>query len=181
MDEHEITSKVKETIKSKVGEVQIYNIQKLRDLKLGDPNKLPYSHRILLENLLRNLDGKHVKVDHLLSICQWDSKSDLISEVPYIPTRVLLQDFTGVPSVVDLAALRSAVKRAGGNPSDINPKIPVDLIIDHSVQVDYYGSKDARGFNEKIEMERNHERYKFLKWAQSEYKNFRVVPTSRGI
>ena len=181
MDEKEIKSKVKETIQSKIGKVLIYNIQKLKDLNLGDPNKLPYSHRILLENLLRNLDGKHVKMDHLLSVCQWDSKSNLISEVPYIPSRVLLQDFTGVPSVVDLAALRSAIKRAGGNPSDINPKIPVDLVIDHSVQVDYYGSKDARELNEKVEMGRNHERYKFLKWAQSVYKNFRVVPTSRGI
>jgi len=181
MDEKEIKLKVKETIKSKVGEVLIYNIQKLKDLNLGDPSKLPYSHRILLENLLRNLDGKRVKMDHLLTVCQWDSKSNIISEVPYIPSRVLLQDFTGVPSVVDLAALRSAIKRAGGNPSDINPKIPVDLVIDHSVQVDYYGSKDARELNEKVEMGRNHERYKFLKWAQSVYKNFRVVPTSRGI
>ena len=181
MDEKEIKSMVKETLKTKTGEILIYNIQKLKDLKLGDPNKLPYSHRILLENLLRNLDGKRVKMDHLLTICQWDSKSDVISEVPYIPSRVLLQDFTGVPSVVDLAALRSAMKRAGRNPSDINPVIPVDLVIDHSVQVDYYGSKNARELNEKIEMERNQERYKFLKWAQSEYENFRVVPTSRGI
>jgi len=181
MDEKEIKLKVKETIKSNVGEVLIYNIQKIRGLELGDPGKLPYSHRILLENILRNLDGKLVKMEHLLSVCQWDSKSDLISEVPYIPSRVLLQDFTGVPSVVDLAALRSAIKRASGDPSDINPTIPVDLIIDHSIQVDYYGSKDARELNEKIEMERNRERYKFLKWAQSVYKNFRVVPTSRGI
>lgn len=181
MDEKEVKSKVKEIIKSKVGNVLIYNIQKLKDLKLGDPGKLPYSHRILLENLLRNLDGKRVKMDHLLSVCQWDSKSDLIREVPYIPSRVLLQDFTGVPSVVDLAALRSAIKRADGDPSEINPKIPVDLVIDHSVQVDYYGSKDARELNEKVEMERNHERYKFLKWAQSIFKNFSVVPTSRGI
>ncbi len=181
MDEKEIKSKVKEIIKSKVGEVLIYNIQKLKDLQLGDPNKLPYSLRILLENLLRHLDGKRVKMDHLLTICQWDSKSDIISEVPYIPSRVLLQDFTGVPSVVDLTALRSAIKRAGGEPSDINPKIPVDLVIDHSVQVDYYGSKDARELNEKVEMDRNQERYKFLKWAQAEFKNFRVVPTSRGI
>ena len=181
MDETEIKAKVKETINTKVGNVSIYNIQKLKDLGLGDPNVLPYSHKILLENLLRNLDGKLVKIDHLLSICQWDSKSDIISEVPFIPSRVLLQDFTGVPSVVDLAALRSAITRAGGDASAINPKIPVDLVIDHSVQVDYYGSKNARDLNEKVEMERNHERYKFLKWAQSVFKNFRVVPTSRGI
>ena len=181
MDETEIKSKVKEIIKTKLGNVSIYNIQKLKDLGMGDPNTLPYSHRILLENLLRNLDGKRVKMDHLLSVCQWDSKSDIINEIPYIPSRVLLQDFTGVPSVVDLAALRSAIRRADGDPSEINPKIPVDLVIDHSVQVDYYGTKDAKELNEKVEMERNRERYKFLKWAQSVYKNFRVVPTSRGI
>ncbi|MHA2087097.1 MAG: aconitate hydratase AcnA, partial [Promethearchaeota archaeon] len=181
MEEEDIKFTVKEIIKSNLGSVLIFNIQKLEDLNLGDPNKLPYSHRILLENLLRNLDGERVKTEHLLSVCQWDAKSDIISEVPYIPSRVLLQDFTGVPSVVDLAALRSAIKRADGDPSEINPKIPIDLVIDHSVQVDYYGSKDAKELNEKVEMERNRERYKFLKWAQSVFKNFRVVPTSRGI
>ncbi len=181
MDETEIRSKVKEIIKTKLGNVSIFNIQKLKDLGMGDPNTLPYSHRILLENLLRNLDGKRVKVEHLLSLCQWDCKSKIIIEIPFIPSRVLLQDFTGVPSVVDLAALRSAVKRAGGDPSKINPTIPVDLVIDHSIQVDYYGTKDAIKLNEKKEMVRNRERYTFLKWAQEIFHNFRVVPTSRGI
>ncbi len=181
MDEAEIKSKVKEIIKSKLGNISIFNIQRLKDLDLGDPNKLPYSHRILLENFLRNLDGKRVKTDHLLSLCQWDCKSKIMSEVPFIPSRVLLQDFTGVPSVVDLAALRSAIKRAGGDPSKINPLIPVDLVIDHSIQVDYYGTKDAIKLNEKKEMERNRERYALLKWAQEVFHNFRVVPTSRGI
>jgi aconitate hydratase len=143
MDEVEIKAKVKETIKTKQGKVTIFNIQKLRALDMGDPNDLPYSHRILLENLLRNMDGKRVRADHLFSLCQWDCKSKNMSEVPFIPSRVLLQDFTGVPSVVDLAALRSAVNRAGGDPSRINPIIPVDLVIDHSIQVDYYGTKDA--------------------------------------
>jgi aconitate hydratase len=181
MDELDIKSKVKETIDSKLGKVTIFNIQKLRDLDLGAPNKLPYSHRVLLENLLRNLDGKRVKVDHLLSLCQWDCKSKIMSEVPYIPSRVLLQDFTGVPTVVDLAALRSAMKRGGGDPAKINPVIPVDLVIDHSIQVDYYGTKEAIVLNEKKEMERNRERYTLLKWAQNTFQNFRVVPTSRGI
>jgi len=181
MDELEIKSKVKEVIKSKLGKVTIFNIQKLRDLDLGDPNKLPYSHRILLENLLRNLDGKRVKIDHLLSLCQWDCESKIPTEIPYIPSRVLLQDFTGVPAVVDLAALRSAMKRVGGDPSRINPIIPVDLVIDHSIQVDYYGTKDAISLNEKKEMERNRERYTLLKWAQEVFQNFRVVPPSRGI
>ncbi|MFW9819205.1 MAG: aconitate hydratase AcnA [Candidatus Thorarchaeota archaeon] len=181
MDEKEIKEKVKETMQSKLGNVTIYNIQKLKELDIGDPNTLPYSHRILLENFLRNLDGKRVKTNHLISLCQWDCKSEISSEVPFIPSRVLLQDFTGVPAVVDLAALRSAIKRAGKNPSQINPIIPVDLVIDHSIQVDFYGTKDAIKLNEKKEMERNRERYMLLKWAQEVFHNFRVVPTSRGI
>lgn len=181
MNEKEIKSIVKETIKSKLGTISIYNIQKLKDLNMGDPNTLPYSHRILLENFLRNLDGKRVKIDHLLSLCKWDCKSTMLNEVPYIPSRVLLQDFTGVPSVVDLAALRSAMKRLGGDPSRINPVIPVDLVIDHSIQVDHYGTNNAIRLNEQKEMERNRERYTLLKWAQEVFQNFRVVPTSRGI
>jgi aconitate hydratase len=181
MDEKDIKKKVKETLKSKLGNVTIYNIQKLKDLDMGDPNTLPYSYRILLENFLRNLDGKRVKTNHLLSLCQWDCKSEILSEVPFIPSRVLLQDFTGVPAVVDLAALRSAMKRAGRDPSKINPVLPVDLVIDHSIQVDYYGIKDAIKLNEKMEIQRNRERYMLLKWAQEVFHNFRVVPTSRGI
>ncbi|MFW9876573.1 MAG: aconitate hydratase AcnA [Candidatus Thorarchaeota archaeon] len=181
MDEKELKLKLKETIKSKLGEITIFNIQKLKDLDLGDPNKLPYSHRILLENIIRNLDGKKVKIEHLLSLSQWDCKSNHMSEVPYIPSRVLLQDFTGVPAVVDLAALRSAMKRTGKDPSKINPSIPVDLVIDHSIQVDYYGTNEARELNEKKEMARNQERYTLLKWAQEVFQNFQVVPTSRGI
>ena len=181
MDEKELKLRVKDTIKSKLGKVTIFNIQKLKELDMGDPNTLPFSHRILLENFLRNLDGKRVKIDHLLSLCQWDCKSNIMSEVPFIPSRVLLQDFTGVPSVVDLAALRSAMKRLGRDPSRINPIIPVDLVIDHSIQVDFYGTNKAIELNEKKEMERNRERYTLLKWAQEVFQNFRVVPTSRGI
>jgi aconitate hydratase len=181
LEEKEIKSKTKEVIDTELGKVAIYNIQRLRDLNLGDPSKLPYSHRILLENLLRNLDGKMVTKDHLLSLCKWDCKTNIKSEIPYIPSRVLLQDFTGVPAVVDLAALRSAMQRGGRDPSKINPVIPVDLVIDHSIQVDYYGTEDAREKNEEKEMERNRERYTLLKWAQAVFKNFRVVPTSRGI
>jgi len=181
LEEKELKSKTKELIDTKLGKVAIYNIQRLKDLNLGDSNKLPYSHRILLENLLRNLDGKMVTKDHLLSLCKWDCKTIIKSEIPYIPSRVLLQDFTGVPAVVDLAALRSAMQRGGGDPSKINPVIPVDLVIDHSIQVDYYGTEDAREKNEEKEMERNRERYTLLKWAQAVFKNFRVVPTSRGI
>jgi len=181
VDEKEIKLNVKETLESRLGNVTIYNIQKLKDMDMGDPNTLPYSHRILLENFLRNLDGKRVKTEHLLSLFQWNCKSKIMSEVAYIPSRVLLQDFTGVPAIVDLAALRSAMKRAKKDPSRINPIIPVDLVIDHSIQVDHYGTKDAIKLNEQIEMERNRERYILLKWAQEVFTNFRVVPTSRGI
>jgi len=167
--------------KERLGKVYIFNILKLEDLKLGNVRKLPYSHRVLLENILRNMDGKLVTKEHLMALCNWDSSKETNSEIAFIPSRVLLQDFTGVPAVVDLAALRSAMERAGKDPSKINPLNPVDLIIDHSIQVDYSGSPDARKKNEAIEMERNKERYVLLKWAQEQLENFRVVPTSRGI
>jgi aconitate hydratase len=181
MKEIEIKSKVKEIFNTSLGAVSLYNIIKLEELGFGKIEKLPYSLRILLENILRNLDGKIITKDHLVSLTSWDRESLKVQEIPYIPSRVLLQDFTGVPAVVDLAALRSAIKRNGDDPNIIDPIIPVDLVIDHSIQVDYYGKKDARELNEKKEMERNEERYTFLKWAQSVFNNFRVVPTSRGI
>ena len=132
-----IQSKSIEKLPTSLGEVKIFNIQKLEEQGLGNISKLPYSHRVLLENILRNLDGKLVTKNHLMAMCEWNCKSETPSEIAYIPSRVLLQDFTGVPAVVDLAALRSAMKRAGKNPGDINPLNPVDLIIDHSVQVDF--------------------------------------------
>ncbi len=178
---HTIQSKTKETLPTSMGKVQIFNIRKLRELNLGKVERLPFSHRILLENILRNLDGKLVTEDHLNAMVNWDPISDNPSEIAFIPSRVLLQDFTGVPAVVDLAALRSAMKRAGKDPGDINPLNPVDLIIDHSVQVDFSDSKDACEKNEAIEMERNRERYVLLKWAQKQLKNFRTIPPSRGI
>jgi aconitate hydratase len=177
----DISNQIKEKIESGFGVVSIYNIQKLADLGLGDIKKLPYSLRILLENIVRNLDERIITKDDVLAFTKWEPNSKVKKEIAYLPSRVLLQDFTGVPAMVDFAALRSAMKRAGGVPSKINPIIPVDLIIDHSIQVDYYGSLDALKLNEKKEFERNYERYLFLKWAQSVSDNFRVVPTSRGI
>ena len=176
-----ISIKVKETLNTERGTVKIYNLKKLKDLGLGDVNNLPYSLRILLENVIRNYDGRIVTEEDIKALAEWIPNSKDIREIPYIPSRVLMQDFTGVPAVVDFAALRSAMERAGGNPSEINPVIPADLVIDHSIQVDFYGTENALKLNEEKEMERNKERYILLKWAQSKLDNFRVVPTSRGI
>jgi len=179
--EIEIQEKLKEKINTKDGSASIYNLKKLKDLGFGNIDKLPYSLRILLENIIRNLDGEVVTEENFLALSTWVPNQKEKKEIPYIPSRVLLQDFTGVPAVVDLAALRSALKRAGGDPDKINPLIPVDLVIDHSIQVDYYGTNDALKLNEEKEFERNYERYLFLKWAQTVFNNFRVVPTSKGI
>ena len=181
MNEIDIQDKLREKINIKEGTASIYNLKKLKALGFPDINKLPYSLRILLENIIRNFDGEIVTEENFLALSTWVPNQKEKKEIPYIPSRVLLQDFTGVPAVVDLAALRSAVKRAGKDPDKINPLIPVDLVIDHSIQVDYYGTNDALKLNEEKEFERNYERYVFLKWAQTVFNNFRVVPTSRGI
>src|SRR3954469_2351130 len=149
---------------------------------LGDVSRLPFSLKVLLENLLRYEDGGHtVSVDHIKSLAGWlkDKKSD--AEINYRPARVLMQDFTGVPAVVDLAAMRDALKSLGGNPQKINPLSPVDLVIDHSVMVDSYASSTALQKNIDIEFERNGERYQFLRWGQVGFNNFRVVPPGTGI
>jgi len=181
MNEVEIQNKLREKINIKDGTASIYNLAKLKDIGYGNIDKLPYSIRVLLENVIRNLDGEVVTEENFLALSKWVPNQKDKKEIPYKPSRVLLQDFTGVPAVVDLAALRSAVKRAGGDPDRINPLIPVDLVIDHSIQVDYYGTNEALKLNEEKEFERNYERYMFLKWAQTVFNNFRVVPTSRGI
>nr|WP_193366946.1 aconitate hydratase AcnA [Pelagibius marinus] len=149
--------------------------------EIGDVSRLPYSMKVLLENLLRYEDGSSVTVDDIRAIGQWlkDKRSD--REIAYRPARVLLQDFTGVPAVVDLAAMREALTKLGGDPRKINPLSPVDLVIDHSVMVDNYGSDDAFKKNVAMEFDRNGERYSFLRWGQSAFDNFRVVPPGTGI
>jgi len=142
--------------------------------------KLPFSIRILLENIMRNYNGFSVNEEHFKTILNWKPKPDS-KEIPYLPARVLMQDFTGVPSVVDIASIRSEVGRKGKNPEKINPQIPVDLIIDHSVQVDYFGTSYAYQKNVELEYHRNSERYSLLKWADSSFKNFRVLPPGMGI
>ncbi|MBS1984119.1 MAG: aconitate hydratase AcnA [Bdellovibrionales bacterium] len=143
--------------------------------------KLPFSLKVLLENMLRREDGVVVKKADVDAILNWNPKAEPNHEIQFMPGRVVLQDFTGVPCVADLAAMRAAVKRLGGNPQRINPLQPVDLVIDHSVQIDHYGSSQAIGYNAHLEFERNKERYEFLKWGQSAFKNFRVVPPATGI
>ncbi|MGT2711175.1 aconitate hydratase AcnA [Streptococcus oriscaviae] len=141
---------------------------------------LPYTIRILLESLIRKEDGVDVTKSHILNLISYQAQSPL-GEVPFKPSRVILQDFTGVPVVVDLASMRDAVVKYGGNPELINPEIPVDLVIDHSVQVDYFGSSDALNKNIELEFERNMERYQFLKWAEQSFENYRAVPPATGI
>lgn len=143
--------------------------------------KLPYSIRVMLEAVLRGCDGFTVTPENVEQLAQYDPKSPLRAEIPFSPARVLLQDFTGVPAVVDLAAMRSAMARAGGDPSRINPRVPVHLIIDHSVQVDYFGIPEALQLNSDHEFRRNRERYEFLRWGQQAFDNFYVVPPASGI
>ncbi|WP_439551719.1 aconitate hydratase AcnA [Falsiroseomonas sp.] len=149
--------------------------------KIGDVTRLPYSLKVLLENVLRFEDGRSYTVDDAKAVAGWLEKGSSTKEVPFRPARILLQDFTGVPAVVDLAAMRDALSTLGGDPRKVNPLVPVDLVIDHSVMVDVSGTKDSLQKNVDIEFERNGERYEFLRWGQSAFANFRVVPPGTGI
>lgn len=162
-------------------DIGIFRLSALQDQGIGQIDKLPYSIRVLLESVLRNCDGKVVTEDDVRNLANWNAASPAKVEIPYKPSRVVLQDFTGVPAVVDLAAMRSAMSRLGGDPEKINPLIPVDLVIDHSVQVDRFGSNDALALNVELEFKRNRERYEFLRWGQKAFDNFRVVPPNVGI
>lgn len=172
---------VRETFDTGNGKAGIYRITKLEDNQFGNVSKLPYSIRILLESVLRNCDGYVVREEDVRALASWKAESPAKVEIPFNPTRVVLQDFTGVPAIVDLAAMRSAMQRLGGNPRKINPLIPVDLVIDHSVQVDRFGSSSALQLNVDLEFLRNQERYQFLRWGQQAFDNFRVVPPNVGI
>ncbi len=159
-----------------------YRLGSLTEQGVGNIDRLPFSIKVLLENVLRKLDGYVISEDHVRQIANWNAENpDQNQEVPFMPARILLQDFTGVPVVVDLAALRQAVDRLGGDPEKINPLVPVDLVIDHSVQVDTFGREDALHVNTDYEFKRNEERYEFLHWATKAFENFRAVPPSTGI
>lgn len=162
------------------GKANLYSLKKLEELGYGNISKLPFTIRILLESVLREHDGYTITEDDITKLANYNAK-DPKGEIPFKPSRVVLQDFTGVPAIVDLAALRSAMERMDGNPTSINPQVPVDLVIDHSVQVDEFGQEYAFMHNVEKEFERNRERYEFLKWGQKAFDNFRVVPPGRGI
>ena len=172
---------VRGTFDTGSGTAGIYRLSKLAEAGLGDPARLPYSIRVLLESVLRNCDGFVVTQDDVRNLASWEAASPAKVEIPFKPARVVLQDFTGVPAVVDLAAMRSAMERLTGDPKKINPLIPVDLVIDHSVQVDSFGSDGSLQANVDLEFQRNKERYEFLRWGQKSFDNFRVVPPNVGI
>ncbi|MGA3005022.1 MAG: aconitate hydratase AcnA, partial [Acetobacteraceae bacterium] len=148
---------------------------------LGDISRLPVSLKVLLENVLRFEDGRSYTVEDAKSVAGWLANASSTKEVPFKPARILMQDFTGVPAVVDLAAMRDGIIRLGGDPAKVNPLVPVDLVIDHSIQIDVFGTADAPAKNEELEFERNGERYRFLRWGQDAFNNFRVVPPGTGI
>ncbi|CAG9621882.1 aconitate hydratase AcnA [Sutcliffiella rhizosphaerae] len=158
-----------------------YSLQALENAKVGNVSRLPYSIKVLLESVLRQVDGRVITKEHVENLAKWGTDEQKDVDVPFKPSRVILQDFTGVPAVVDLASLRKAMADLGGNPDKINPEIPVDLVIDHSVQVDRAGTADSLDFNMKLEFERNAERYKFLSWAKKSFDNYRAVPPATGI
>ncbi|MFC4893005.1 aconitate hydratase AcnA [Pseudofrancisella aestuarii] len=177
----DIKNIAKVEIEDKGKKYSLYSLKKL-NAELGkDVSRLPYSIRVLLENQLRNIDGYKVKEEDMHKVLDWDAKSKDRPEIPHMPARVVMQDFTGVPAVVDLAAMRKAIKDAGGNPDKINPLVDTAMVIDHSVQVDYYGTKTALAQNVAKEFERNGERYSLLKWAQTAFDDFVVVPPGMGI
>lgn len=168
-------------LKSAAGDFTIYSLPKLIAAGIGDVATLPFSLRVLLEACLRNVDGFVVGEEDVVSVAEWNAEAPKQVEIPFKPGRVVLQDFTGVPAVVDLAALRAAMVRMGGDPKKINPLVQCDLVIDHSVQVDQFATPLALQYNVDKEFERNQERYQFLKWGQRAFQNFRVVPPATGI
>lgn len=171
---------VRTTLESGGKSYAYYRLGGLEEQGLGDISKLPFSIKVLLEAAVRQFDGRAITTEHVKQLANW-AKGREDKEIPFIPARIVLQDFTGVPVVVDLAAMRDTVKKAGGDPKKINPLVPVDLVIDHSVMVDAFGSPEALEYNTKVEFERNEERYRFLRWAQTAFDNFRAVPPGTGI
>jgi aconitate hydratase len=159
----------------------LYSLPALEEQGIGKISRLPISIRIVLESVLRNCDGKKVRRKDVETLANWNARSPANEEIPFIVARIVLQDFTGVPLVVDLAAMRSAVKRLGGDPKIIEPLVPVDLVVDHSVQVDFFGSAKALQLNLEMEFKRNRERYQFLKWGQQAFKTFQLIPPGIGI
>src|SRR6266704_1894439 len=162
-------------------EAFLFSLPALEEQRVGKISRLPVSIRIVLESVLRNSDGEKVRRKDVEALANWNAKSPANEEIPFIVARIVLQDFTGVPLLVDLAAMRSAVQKLGKNPKIIEPLVPVDLVVDHSVQVDFAGSAEALQKNLEIEFQRNRERYQFLKWGMQAFDTFKVVPPGIGI
>src|SRR3954451_15675107 len=162
-------------------EAQFHSLPALEQQGVGPISRLPVSIRIVLESVLRNCDGKKVRRKDVEALAKWNAKSPANEEIPFVVARIVLQDFTGVPLIVDLAAMRSAVQRLGSDPKIIEPLVPVDLVVDHSVQVDFFGSAEALELNLDMEFKRNRERYQFLKWGQQAFKTFGLIPPGIGI
>ncbi len=171
----------KGTIKVQGNTYTVFRLKKLEEEGIANISRLPFSIRVLTENLLRNMDGRTITEEDVREIANWKGKYNELREIAYYPSRVILQDFTGVPCIVDLTSMRDAMAELGGDPMKINPLVPVDLIIDHSIQVDHYGTSDSIIKNMEIEYKRNTERYTLLKWAQKSFKNMRVFPPGSGI
>ncbi|MGH9860895.1 MAG: aconitate hydratase AcnA [Candidatus Acidiferrales bacterium] len=161
--------------------LEIFRLDALERAGIGSVSRLPFSMKVLLENLLRNEDGRFVRPESIQALARWNPTAKVEKEISFLPARVVMQDFTGVPAVVDLAAMRDAMKRMGGDAGRINPLFPTELVIDHSVQVDHFGSANAFGLNVEVEYLRNRERYEFLRWGQKAFQNFAVVPPGTGI
>ena len=168
-------------LKSKGGTYDIYRLSALEEAGFDRVRSLPYSLRVLLESVLRQIDGRALTEQDVAALASWQPNAPKQPEIPFLPARVIMQDLTGVPAIVDLAAMRSALDRLGGDPAKINPVLPVDLVIDHSVQVDFFASSEALRRNAEIEFQRNKERYEFLRWGTDAFDNFRVVPPATGI
>ncbi|HLJ72021.1 MAG TPA: aconitase family protein, partial [Roseiarcus sp.] len=174
--------KCRKTLKVGAKTYEYYSLKAAEKNGLAGVSQLPFSMKVVLENLLRYEDGRTVKKSDIEAVAAWlDNRGKKEHEIAFRPARVLMQDFTGVPAVVDLAAMRNAMEALGGDPNKINPLVPVDLIIDHSVVVDYFGNSKALAQNVKREYEQNQERYRFLKWGQQAFDNFSVVPPGTGI
>src|SRR6185436_4132370 len=158
-----------------------YSLPALEQAGLGKISRLPVSIRIVLESVLRNCDGKKVTEEHVRELAAWKPVADRVDEIPFVVARVVLQDFTGVPLLADLAAMRNVAKELGRNPKTIEPLVPVDLVVDHSVMIDHYGTKDSLDLNMRLEFQRNAERYQFMKWGMQAFDTFKVVPPGIGI
>ena len=169
----------RQSLPAGTGTIQLFSLTTLADAGFPSVRRLPYSLKILLENMLRHEDGQFVRADDIEALAKWSPGAT--QEIAFMPARVLLQDFTGVPAVVDLAAMRDGIALLGGDPNAVNPLQPAELVIDHSVQVDHFGAPDAFERNVELEFSRNQERYAFLKWGQSAFRNFKVVPPGTGI